>query len=83
MPLPVLWAESMLSGIVEEENYKSIPNNFTAMVEPVDYAKRVLSGKISLAEWLIDFKEMNCGFYYSADDIEPFKEVVKYWKELG
>lgn len=83
MPLPVLWAESMLEGAIDEEKYCSIPANFTAMVEPVDYAKRVETGKISLAEWLVDFKETNCGFYYSADDTEPFKEVVKYWKELG
>lgn len=83
MPLPYLWAKSMLSGTIDEANYKNIPEGFTAMVEPVDYAKRVETGKIELADWLIDFKETNCGFYYSAEDPEPFREVIKYWKQLG
>lgn len=83
MPLPVLWAEAMLSGRIDNSKYKSIQEGFTAMVEPVDYAKRVETGKISLADWLIDFKEANCGFYYSAEDPEPFREVIKHWKELG
>lgn len=83
MPLPVLWAESMLSKTIDERNYKAIPDGFTAMVEPVDYAKRVDAGTIEAADWLIDFKEANCTFYYSADDPEPFREAVRNWKKLG
>ena len=83
MSLPVLWAKSMLSGKVDESDYKEIPEGFTAMVEPIDYAKRVKTGKCDLAQWLIDFKEAGCGFYYSKDDIEPWRVVVENWDQLG
>lgn len=83
MSLPVLWAKSMLSGKVDESDYKEIPEGFTAMVEPIDYAKRVKTGKIDLAQWVIDFKEAGCGFYYSKDDVEPWRIVVQNWDKLG
>ena len=83
MPLPILWAESMLTGVINEENYKKIPEGFTAMVEPIDYSKRVETGKTDLADWLIDFKEANCGFYCSKEDPKPFKQAICHWKELG
>lgn len=83
MPLPVLWAESTLKGSVGKHSHKTISEGFTAMVEPVDYAKRVESGKIDCAQWIIDFKEADCGFYYAKDDPGPFREALKHWKELG
>ncbi|MBE5951263.1 MAG: biotin carboxylase [Lachnospiraceae bacterium] len=83
MPLPVLWAQCMLDGEISESMYKEVPSGFTAMVEPVDYAKRVKTGKITLAEWMIAFKKTNCGYYYSADDVEPWRVCVENWGELG
>jgi len=83
MPLPVLWAKSMLTGKVDEKDYRDIPEGFTAMVEPIDYAKRVNTGKIDKAQWLVDFKEAGCCFYYSKDDIGPWQECVEHWDELG
>ena len=56
---------------------------FTAMVEPIDYAKRVKTGKIDLAEWMKDFKEAKCGYYYSPDDLEPWRVCVNNWNNLG
>lgn len=82
MPLPVLWAKTMLTGRLEDV-YMEIPNGFTAMVEPIDYAKRVKGGKISAAEWLFDFKRCECPFYYSKNDPEPFYEMLSHWDELG
>lgn len=83
MPLPVLWAETEYLGKLRNNITKKIPKEFTAMVEPIDYEKRVKTGKISLGEWLADFKNANCGFYYNKLDIEPFYEMVKNRDLLG
>lgn len=82
MPLPVLWAETQEQGYMAENAAKEF-EEFTAMVEPIDYAKRVKTGKIDLAEWLKDFKEAKCGYYYSADDLEPWRVCVNNWDNLG
>lgn len=83
MNLPVLWAEAMLTGELREDVVKEISGSFTAMVEPIDYAKRVTTNQISVGEWLKDFKEAKCGYYYSAADPEPFYECVRRWDNLG
>ena len=83
MPLPVLWANAMLSGEINGNWYKPVPDHYTAMVEPIDYGKRVESGMVSPAEWLIDFKEADCLFYLDRDDSEPFREMVKNWRKLS
>ena len=83
MNLPILWAEAMLSSEAPVNAIRDIPDGFMAMVEPIDYAKRVKTGQITEGEWLKDFKEAKCGYYYSADDPEPFYECVKKWDYLG
>lgn len=83
MPLAYLWAVTMLDGKMPDNAEKIIPEGFTAMVEPVDYGKRMELGISSKEEWLKDFKETNCGFYYCKDDIEPFFEMVRHWDELS
>ena len=82
MPLPVLWAETQENGYLREDARKEF-EDFTAMVEPIDYAKRVKTGKIDQAEWLKDFKEAKCGYYYSAEDMEPWRICVENWDNLG
>ena len=82
MPLPVLWAETQDEGHFRESVQKDF-EPFMAMVEPIDYAKRVKTGKIDVAEWLKDFKEAKCCYYYSADDLEPWRICVHNWDQLG
>lgn len=82
MPLPVLWAETQDQGFMNKDVVKEF-DEFTAMVEPIDYAKRVKTGKVDLAEWIKDFKEAKCGYYYSSDDIEPWRVCVNNWNNLG
>lgn len=82
MPLPVLWAETQEQGFMREDAQK-IFEPFTAMVEPIDYAKRVKTGQIDLAEWMKDFKEAKCSYYYSAEDIEPWRICIQNWDNLG
>lgn len=83
MSLPVMWAESMLTKELPRNGIKKIPDGFTAMVEPVDYAKRVEEGKVSIEEWLYDFKRCECPFYYSKNDPEPFFEMINNFEKLG
>lgn len=82
MPLPVLWAETQEQGFMNPDVAKCF-DEFTAMVEPIDYAKRVKTGKIDLAEWMKDFKEAKCGYYYSSDDLEPWRVCINNWNNLG
>lgn len=83
MPLPLLWAEAMLSKKVSSSFNKQIEDGFTAMVEPVDYAKRVKTNSISYGQWLLDFKKCNCPFYYSKEDTRPFLEMMLNFEKLG
>lgn len=83
MPLAYLWARTMLEGKIPEDAEKVIPEGFTAMVEPIDYSKRIELGLCTPGKWLADFKKTNCGFYYSADDLEPFYEMVRNWDKLS
>lgn len=83
MPLAYLWARTMLEGKIPEDTEKVIPEGFTAMVEPIDYSKRIELGLCTPGKWLADFKKTNCGFYYSADDLDPFYEMVRNWDKLS
>lgn len=77
MPLACLWAESMLTTSIPAKNYKSVPNNYKAMVEPIDYQKRVVEGGTSLSQWVIDFKAVECPFYLDVDDPRPFEVMLE------
>ena len=83
MPLPLIYMKGMLNGQIAPEDKKIIPPGFTAMVEPVDYGKRKQLGISSLGEWLADFKNANCTYYYVEDDLEPFYEMVRNWEKLS
>lgn len=75
MPLPVLWATYMLQDTIDGEAvYRSIPENFTAMVEINDWSARVKTKQVSVATWVKDFIHSDCKYYLGAGDIRP---VVK------
>ncbi len=82
MNLPYLWGETETSGKVSENIYRGIPDDFTALVEPIDYGKRVDTGKISSAEWLADFKNADVTYYYDKDDLEPYYTMMRNWERL-
>lgn len=82
MPLPVLWADAMLNGSVAEDAYKEIPEGFYAMLEPVDYGKRVETGKLGLFDWIVDFRNCACPYYYNDEDKEPYQEMIRNFKAL-
>lgn len=79
--LPYLWAKGMNEGkITEDVSVKFEP--FRAMVEPVDYGKRVETGDIAFAEWLADFKDARVTYYYDKNDVEPYYLMMREWKKL-
>ena len=55
---------------------------FKAMAEPIDYGKRVDCGKISIAQWIKEFKEAKCTYYYDVEDIAPFEALYDNWEIL-
>ena len=82
MNLPTIWIKGMLEGKIEEDALKDIPEPFTAMVEPIDYGKRVDTGKATYAEWLGDLKDAKCLYYYHKEDREPYYEMMRNWDIL-
>lgn len=76
MNLPVLWGEAMLQNVIGDI-YKKLPENFTGMVEPIDYGKRVETGKISYAQWLAEFKDADVTYYYDRQDTAPFYVMME------
>ena len=73
-----LWAKGMLNGHIDESDRKDFAP-FTSMSEIIDYGKRVDSGKITLAEWLSDFKQAKCTYYYNENDMGPWEYVSDKW----
>ena len=55
---------------------------FTSMSEVVDFGKRVDTGKISIAEWIKDFKEAECTYFYNKEDMKPFEMLYKEWEHF-
>lgn len=81
MPLSYLWVKSTLEGKIDKKDKKNfIP--FTDMSEVIDFGKRVDSGKISLAQWLLEFKQAKGTYFYDEYDPEPFKVLFEHWEEF-
>lgn len=82
MPLAYLWAKGMDTGVIEENALKRIEKPFTAMVEPIDYQKRVVERGMDKGEWARQLLNCRCLYYYDSGDIEPFLEMVRYNEKL-
>ncbi len=80
--LPYNWAKAMIEGRIDEVMDLEF-EMFEAMVEPIDYAKRVKSAKVDVMEWAADFKKAKCPYYYSEADPEPFKVMCENFDKLG
>ena len=71
MPLSYLWVKSTLDGKIDK-NAKKDFEPFTDMSEVIDFGKRVDTGKITLAQWLLEFKQAKGTYFYDEKDPEPF-----------
>ena len=81
MPLPYLWARAQHEGSVSDDMSVHF-DDFEAMVEPIDYGKRVDTNKVTLAEWLADFKRAKCTYYFNNKDSGPNESIYKHWDSL-
>lgn len=79
MPTAYYWIQQTLTGECPDPN---IFEPFDAMVETVDYGKRVDEGRCSFPEWLSDFKNAKCTYYYDDVDQKPWDLVVENWDKL-
>ena len=70
MNLPIMWYEAM-TGKATSFQPQSIKNGYKAMVEPTDFAYRVMGGRISLFKWLKERKECDCLYYKNKKDKKP------------
>lgn len=77
MPLPVFWAESMLSGGIKTDYLKQIPEKFNAMVELDDFRVRVLKRQIGLFKWLKQKRQCKCLFLKGKNDPKPRNAEIK------
>lgn len=73
--IPEMWMKATLNDGFKYAPVK-VPEHFTAMIEPVDYAKRVESGMVTFAQWLSDFKTANVTFYFDPDDPKPYLTMM-------
>ena len=79
MNLPYLWAKATLENKIDNDFYKKITKPFMAMIEPIDFQKRVIEQKYDIKKWLNDLQSCKCPYYYGkGDDLEPFYEMILY-----
>lgn len=81
MPLSYLWVKSTLNGFIDPKDKKEF-EPFTDMSEVIDFGKRVDTGKISLAQWLLEFKQAKGTYIYDEYDPEPFKVLFDRWEDF-
>lgn len=79
MPISYLWVKGMINGDIDPNDIKEF-EPFTAMSEVIDYGKRVDTGMISVAEWIRDFKEAKCTYFYNIDDMAPYEMLYTEWE---
>ena len=76
MNMPELWIKGMIDGSIAADRKKTF-EPFTAMVEPIDYQKRVVEKGMNLKEWVGELLDCKCPFYFNKNDMEPFFEMVR------
>lgn len=81
MNMPELWIKGMLEGEIPENSKKTF-EPFTAMVEPIDFQKRVVERNMDLKEWIGELLDCKCPFYFNKEDLEPFFEMIRNNKDL-
>ena len=80
--VPFLWGKMMLGDV---SCLDRIPRDFPpvkAMIEPVDYQKRVVEQGMPLESWVIELLDCGCLFYFDKDDLEPFFQMIRDNKVL-
>lgn len=69
---PLMWAKSIESGKIIEDDAHIAKLPFTLMDELTDFKWSVIGKKVSLFTWLKELKNVDCIFYYNKYDKKPF-----------
>lgn len=77
MNLAILWCKAALHGPEVLDGAKCQFMPFKAMVEPIDYQKRVVERGMSLEAWVLDVLGCECRYYYNKEDMEPFFQMIR------
>lgn len=72
MNLVTNWACGMLDNTIAHDIYKTIPDNYSAMVELPDFKNRVLKGRLSIFKWIKELSKCSCLYYANKKDPKPF-----------
>lgn len=83
MPLPPIWAQSMLEGKIIDGAFKDYKGSFNAVAEPIDYEMRVRRGNVSPIRWFFQMLGCKCTDYFNWKDWGPWWFMVKNFKKLG
>lgn len=75
--LPFFWAKSMLANRVVYEEMNIRDSAFTAMVDYDDFKNNVLKRKVSLKQWIREFKGCECHYQYNKKDPKPFRKYIQ------
>lgn len=81
MNVPFLWMKSTLARHIDPNDKKSF-DSFTAICEPIDFGIRVDKQIITLGEWIRDFKNAKCTYYYNEHDMKPFIYALEHWDDF-
>lgn len=74
--LPVLWAQSVLSGEIHRENIHPTKKFFSFMNEVPDFMQSVRRKKVSFHQWFRELKTADCLLLFNRDDIYPFISYI-------
>lgn len=83
MPLPYIWAKSMLEGKIIDGAFKSTKKPFLCMVEPIDYNLRCKQRGYSKIKWFAELLKCKCKDYWNWRDLRPSILTLKNWAKLG
>ena len=83
MPLPYIWAKSMLVGAILKESFKPYKGPFLCMVEPIDYNLRCKQRGYSKIKWFAELLKCKCKDYWNWRDLRPSIMMLKNWTKLG
>ena len=72
----LFWANAMVKGCLPPNAEQRIPEGYKAMAEITDFNRRVLKHRISLKDWITEYKSCSCYLFYNKYDKRPFFSAI-------
>lgn len=71
MPLPILWAKSMINKNIDPSDIKPIKDEFVFIDDINDFKARVVGKRISFIKWVKEYSEADCKLTLGRNDLKP------------